>query len=89
MQETVEQWMRRTYKPGRFRNEPGFHADREQRLIAAANATGCADPNRDRVAILAVDGFKTRDADERLLRLGDGDGRFLSFLSEKHRTLLS
>ncbi|MDQ1693155.1 MAG: hypothetical protein QOH85_690, partial [Acidobacteriaceae bacterium] len=34
MQETVEQWMRRTYKPGRFRNEPGFHADREQRLIA-------------------------------------------------------
>jgi hypothetical protein len=23
-----------TYKPARFRNEPGFHADREQRLIA-------------------------------------------------------
>jgi hypothetical protein len=34
MQETVEQWMRRLYKPERFRNEPGFHADREQRLIA-------------------------------------------------------
>ena len=34
MQETVEQWMRRVYKPARFRNEPGFHADREQRLIA-------------------------------------------------------
>jgi hypothetical protein len=26
--------MRRLYKPERFRNEPGFHADREQRLIA-------------------------------------------------------
>jgi hypothetical protein len=26
--------MRCTYKPARFRNEPGFHADREQRLIA-------------------------------------------------------
>ena len=34
MTETIEQWMRRTYKPARFRNEPGFHADREQRLIA-------------------------------------------------------
>jgi hypothetical protein len=34
MQETVEQWMRRLYKPERFRNEPGFHADRKQRLIA-------------------------------------------------------
>jgi hypothetical protein len=32
--ETVEQWMRRLFKPERFRNEPGFHADRAQRLIA-------------------------------------------------------
>jgi hypothetical protein len=31
---TVENWMRRFYKQDRFRNEPGFHADREQRLIA-------------------------------------------------------
>lgn len=34
MTEAIEQWMRRVYKPARFRNEPGFHADREQRLIA-------------------------------------------------------
>jgi hypothetical protein len=26
--ETVEQWMRGLYKPERFRDEPGFHADR-------------------------------------------------------------
>ncbi len=31
---TVPEWMRRFYKPERFRNEPGFNADREQRLIA-------------------------------------------------------
>jgi hypothetical protein len=31
---TVSEWMRHYYKPERFRNEPGFHADREQRLIA-------------------------------------------------------
>jgi hypothetical protein len=31
--ETFEQWMRRLYKPERFRNEPGFHADREQRRL--------------------------------------------------------
>lgn len=30
----VEQWIRTTYKPERFRNELGFHSDREQRLIA-------------------------------------------------------
>lgn len=30
----VSTWMRRYYKPERFRNEPGFNADREQRLIA-------------------------------------------------------
>jgi hypothetical protein len=35
--------MRRVYKPARFRNEPGFHADREQRLIAdwKAPASSC------------------------------------------------
>jgi hypothetical protein len=31
---TVEQWLRHFYKPDRFRNEPGFNADREERLIA-------------------------------------------------------
>ena len=31
---TVAEWMRDTYKAERFRNEPGFHSDREQRLIA-------------------------------------------------------
>jgi hypothetical protein len=30
MTETVEQWMHRTYKPARFRNELCFHADREK-----------------------------------------------------------
>jgi len=30
----VSEWMRTYYKPNRFRNEPGFNADREQRLIA-------------------------------------------------------
>lgn len=32
---TVEQWMRRYYKPNRFENEPGFNCDREQRLISS------------------------------------------------------
>jgi len=31
---TVSDWMRRNYKTNRFHNEPGFHSDREQRLIA-------------------------------------------------------
>jgi hypothetical protein len=31
---TVAEWMQRFYKPNRFRNVPGFNADREQRLIA-------------------------------------------------------
>jgi hypothetical protein len=34
MRPSASQWMRRLNKPERFRNEPGFHADREQRLIA-------------------------------------------------------
>jgi hypothetical protein len=40
--------------------------------VAAANATGRASPNRDGVAIFTVHRLKTRDADERLLRLGNG-----------------
>jgi hypothetical protein len=57
--------------------------------VAAANATGRASPYGDRVAVLAIDRFTTRDADERFVFLGNRDGGLLGFLSEKHRTLLS
>lgn len=30
----IAAWMRSAYKPERFRNEPGFHHNREERLIA-------------------------------------------------------
>jgi hypothetical protein len=32
---TIKSWMKRYYKPERFRNEPGFDSDREERLIAS------------------------------------------------------
>ena len=41
----VSDWMHKYYKLERFRNEPGFHADREQRLIG------------NRLEDLAIDGF--------------------------------
>jgi hypothetical protein len=55
--------------------------------VAAANTTGCANPNCDRIAVFAVDGFTTRDADERLL-FGRHKNR-AGLLNAKHRTLLS
>ena len=62
------------------------HAGEGKGRVAAANATGRADPYRDGVAVFAVHRLPTRDADERFL-LGWNEDK--SFLSARHRTLLS
>ena len=36
--DAIDRWMRRFYRPERFHNEPGWNADREQRLIADREA---------------------------------------------------
>jgi hypothetical protein len=71
---------------GRSRNGRGLKQAREGKgRIAAANATGRASPYRNRVAVLAVDGLTTGDADKRPLLVGSRNNLFLSFLTEKHR----
>ena len=40
---TVEEFLRRYYKADRFRNEDGFNANREERLIANYTARVAAD----------------------------------------------